>query len=139
MTACQTAEGLNQQTVGDLFYQNSRNAAKLLKNLLKIPCSHHREVEGSQVGKLCDLAGDVAPPAHGERGGDALGVSGVLHVLQALGPGGGTHQPEEDQARCDQEVLEISLGSSEATNAADSGTRAAAPILTRMGPESESL
>lgn len=125
----QTTEGLEQQTFHHLFcyqVQNSRNSA-VSKNCLKNPSlpsqgpsSHHRDVEGSQVGILRDLAGDVAPPAQSERGWDALGARGVLHVLQTLGPGGGTHQPEEDQARCDQEVLETSLSSARATKAADS-------------------
>lgn len=106
-------------------FKNSRNSA-ISKNCLKnpslpspCPSSHHRDVEGSQVGELRDLTGDVAPSAQSERGRDALGARGVLHVLQALGPGRGTHQPEEDQARCDQEVLETSLSSAEATKAAD--------------------
>lgn len=76
------------------------------------PSSHHRDVEGSQAGELGDLAGEVA--AHSQRGRDALGARGVLDVLQTLGPGGGAHQPEEDQAGRDQEVLETSRSRAQA-------------------------
>lgn len=72
---------------------------------LRHPSSpHHGDVEGPQVGELRDLAGEVVRPA--QRGRDALGARGVLHVLEALRPGGGAHQPEEDQSRRHQEVLE---------------------------------
>lgn len=50
--------------------------------------SHHREVEGPHVGELRDLTADVAASAQSQRGGDAFGAGGVLHVLQALSPGG---------------------------------------------------
>ena len=68
--------------------------------------SHHRDVEGPHAGELCDLTGDVGPPADGQRVADAFSVRGILHVLQTLRPGGGTHQPQEDQDGCEQEVLE---------------------------------
>lgn len=74
--------------------------------------SHHRDVEGPQVGELRDLTGDVAPLAQRQRGADASGVCGILHVLQALRPGRGTHQPQEDQDRCDQKVLQTSVSTS---------------------------
>lgn len=69
--------------------------------------SHHRDVEGPHVGKLCDLTGDVAAFAECQRGADALCVRGILYVLQPLCPGRRTHKPQEDQDRCDHEVLEI--------------------------------
>lgn len=49
--------------------------------------SHHRDVEGSQIGELCDLTGDVVALAESQRGTEAFSVRGVLHVLQTLGPG----------------------------------------------------
>lgn len=69
--------------------------------------SHHWDVERPHVGELCDLAGDVAPLADCQRGADALRVRSILHVLQTLCPGGWTHQPQENQGRCDYKVLEI--------------------------------
>lgn len=68
--------------------------------------SHHGDVEGPHAGELRDLAGDVAPFAQRQRVTDASRVRGVLHVLQALRPGGRTHQPQEDQDRRDHKVLE---------------------------------
>lgn len=49
---------------------------------------HHRDVERPHVGELRDLTGDVTPLAECQRGADAIGVRGILHVLQALCPGG---------------------------------------------------
>lgn len=74
--------------------------------------SHHRDVEGPHVGELCDLTGDVAPLAQCQRGADAFSVCGILHILQALRPGGRTHQPQEDQDRCDRKVLGTSRNTS---------------------------
>lgn len=69
--------------------------------------SHHRDVEGPYVGKLCDLAGDVGAFAESQRGAYAISVCSVLHVLQALRPGRRTHQPQEDQDRSQQKVLQM--------------------------------
>ena len=75
------------------------------QNCLCCISSHHRDVEGPHVGELRHLTGDVAPLAERQRVADAVGVRGVLHILQALRPGGRTHQPQEDQDRRDHEVL----------------------------------
>lgn len=69
------------------------------------PSAHHRDVQRPQAGIVGDLAGHVAPLAQRQRGADALGARGVLHILQPLGPGRGAHQPQEDQDGRERKVL----------------------------------
>lgn len=65
---------------------------------------HHREVEAPEVGELCDSTGDVVSLTQAQCLADAIRVCGIFHILQAFSPSRRTHQPQEDQDGCQQEV-----------------------------------